>query len=138
LPEPPAEGLPPDQPMLPASEVIGDEAAAERGAETVVPGTPGAKHGGGEEVLRVEHLTKSFGPTHALRDINLTLHKGEVLGLLGDNGSGKSTLIKTITGFHKQDSGRMFLHDKPYEPKNVEDARAHGIDTVFQDLALID
>ena len=74
----------------------------------------------------------------ALRDVNLTLRKGEVLGLLGDNGSGKSTLIKIICGFQKQDGGQMLLHGEPYEPKSVDDARAHGIDTVFQDLALID
>jgi simple sugar transport system ATP-binding protein len=91
-----------------------------------------------DEVLRVEHISKSFGPTTALRDVNLHLRKGEVLGLLGDNGSGKSTLIKIICGFQKQDGGRMFLHGEPYEPKSVDDARAHGIDTVYQDLALID
>jgi simple sugar transport system ATP-binding protein len=66
------------------------------------------------------------------------LRKGEVLGLLGDNGAGKSTLIKTISGFQKQDSGRMLLHGKAYEPKSVDDARAQGIDTVYQDLALVD
>ncbi|MGD0452486.1 MAG: ATP-binding cassette domain-containing protein [Solirubrobacteraceae bacterium] len=101
---------------------------------------PRAASGGapGEEVLRVEHITKSFGATVALRDLSLTLRKGEVLGLLGDNGSGKSTLIKIICGFQKQDSGQMFLHGEPYEPKNVDDARARGIDTVFQDLALVD
>jgi ABC-type sugar transport system ATPase subunit len=92
----------------------------------------------GDEVLRVEHITKSFGPIAALSDLSLTLRRGEVLGLLGDNGSGKSTLIKIICGFQKQDSGEMFLHSEPYEPKNVDDARAHGIDTVFQDLALVD
>jgi simple sugar transport system ATP-binding protein len=91
-----------------------------------------------DDVLRVEHITKSFGPTTALRDINLHLRKGEVLGLLGDNGSGKSTLMKIICGFHKQDSGQMFLHGEPYEPKSVDDARAQGIDTVYQDLALVD
>ncbi len=92
----------------------------------------------GEEVLRVEHIAKSFGPITALRDLSLHLNKGEVLGLLGDNGSGKTTLIKTICGFHKQDSGRMFLRDEPYAPKSVDDARSHGIDTVYQDLALVD
>ena len=92
----------------------------------------------GDEVLRVEHIAKSFGPITALRDLSLHLNKGEVLGLLGDNGSGKSTLIKIICGFHKQDRGRMFLHGEPYEPKSVDDARAHGIDTVYQDLALVD
>lgn len=91
-----------------------------------------------DDVLRVEHITKSFGPTTALRDVNLHLRKGEVLGLLGDNGSGKSTLMKIICGFHKQDSGQMFLHGEPYEPKSVDDARAQGIDTVYQDLALVD
>jgi len=91
-----------------------------------------------QDVLRVEHIAKRFGPVTALRDITLHLKKGEVLGLLGDNGAGKSTLIKIICGFQKQDSGEMFLHGQPYAPKSVGDARAHGIETVYQDLALID
>jgi ABC-type sugar transport system ATPase subunit len=91
-----------------------------------------------DDVLRVEHIAKKFGPVTALRDVNIHLRKGEVLGLLGDNGAGKSTLIKIISGFQKQDAGRMFLHGAPYEPKSVDDARSKGIDTVYQDLALID
>jgi len=91
-----------------------------------------------DDVLRVEHIAKRFGPITALRDVNLHLRKGEVLGLLGDNGAGKSTLIKIICGFHKQDAGTMWLKGEPYEPKSVLDARGHGIDTVYQDLALID
>jgi simple sugar transport system ATP-binding protein len=91
-----------------------------------------------EDVLRVEHISKRFGPVTALRDVNLHLKKGEVLGLLGDNGAGKSTLIKILCGFQKQDGGKMLLRGQPYEPKSVDDARAKGIDTVFQDLALID
>ena len=91
-----------------------------------------------DDVLRVEHLAKSFGPITAVRDINLHLRKGEVLGLLGDNGAGKSTLIKILSGFHKPDSGTMWLKGEPYAPRSVLDARAHGIDTVYQDLALID
>jgi ABC-type sugar transport system ATPase subunit len=91
-----------------------------------------------DDVLRVEHIAKRFGPVTALRDINLHLKKGEVLGLLGDNGAGKSTLIKIMTGFQKQDSGKMFLRGQPYEPKSVDEARDKGVDTVFQDLALID
>ncbi len=101
--------------------------------EPVVPPTSAP-----DDVLRVEHIAKRFGPVTALRDVNLHLKKGEVLGLLGDNGAGKSTLIKILAGFQKQDSGEMFLHGKPYAPKNVDDGRAKGIDTVFQDLALID
>jgi simple sugar transport system ATP-binding protein len=91
-----------------------------------------------DDVLRVEHVTKSFGPITALRDINLHLRKGEVLGLLGDNGAGKSTLIKILCGFHKPDSGTMWLKGEPYAPRSVLDARQHGIDTVYQDLALVD
>jgi simple sugar transport system ATP-binding protein len=91
-----------------------------------------------DDVLRVERIAKRFGPVTALRDVNLHLKKGEVLGLLGDNGAGKSTLIKILCGFQKPDSGQMFLHGQPYEPKSVDDARAKGIETVYQDLALID
>jgi simple sugar transport system ATP-binding protein len=90
-----------------------------------------------DDVLRVEHVTKSFGPTTALRDINLHLRKGEVLGLLGDNGAGKSTLIKILSGFQKPDSGTMWVKGEPFAPKTVLEARSRGIDTVYQDLALI-
>jgi simple sugar transport system ATP-binding protein len=99
---------------------------------------PVSPHSSPDDVLRVEHIAKRFGPVTALRDVNLHLKKGEVLGLLGDNGAGKSTLIKIISGFQRQDSGKMFLHGEPYTPKGVDDARAKGIDTVYQDLALID
>ncbi len=101
--------------------------------EQVVPPTSAP-----DDVLRVEHIAKRFGPVTALRDVNLHLRKGEVLGLLGDNGAGKSTLIKILCGFQKQDSGEMFLHGEPYAPGSVDDARSRGIETVYQDLALID
>jgi len=61
-----------------------------------------------------------------------------VRGLLGDKGSGKSTLIKILCGYQKPDSGRMFLRGQPYEPRSVDEARDKGIETVYQDLALID
>jgi ABC-type sugar transport system ATPase subunit len=91
-----------------------------------------------DDLLRVEHIAKSFGPVTALRDVSLHLKKGEVLGLLGDNGAGKSTLIKILCGFQKQDAGSMWLKGEPYEPNGVENARSLGIDVVYQDLALID
>ena len=97
-----------------------------------------APSGAPDDVLRVEHVTKRFGPVVALRDINLHLRKGEVLGLLGDNGAGKSTLMKIICGFEKPDEGRLFLRGEPYEPRSVDHARSLGVDTVYQDLALID
>jgi simple sugar transport system ATP-binding protein len=102
------------------------------------PESAGAASPATDDVLRVEHISKRFGPVTALRDISLHLRRGEVLGLLGDNGAGKSTLIKILSGFQRQDSGEMFLHGQPYVPKSVDDARAKGIDTVYQDLALID
>jgi simple sugar transport system ATP-binding protein len=91
-----------------------------------------------EVVLQVEHVTKRFGPVVALRDVSLQLRKGEVLGLLGDNGAGKSTLMKIICGFEKPDAGSMTLRGEPYEPTSVDHARSLGIDTVYQDLALVD
>jgi simple sugar transport system ATP-binding protein len=91
-----------------------------------------------DDILRVEHITKRFGPVTALRDINMHLRKGEVLGLLGDNGAGKSTLMKIICGFQRPDEGQMFLRDEPYEPSSVDQARTLGIDAVYQDLALVD
>jgi ABC-type sugar transport system ATPase subunit len=91
-----------------------------------------------DDVLRIEHVSKRFGPVVALRDIDLHLREGEVLGLLGDNGAGKSTLMKIICGFEKPDEGRMLLRGEPYEPKSVDHARSLGIDTVYQDLALVD
>jgi ABC-type branched-subunit amino acid transport system ATPase component len=91
-----------------------------------------------DDVLRVEHVAKRFGATQALRDISMHLRKGEVLGLLGDNGAGKSTLIKIICGFHKPDTGSLWCKGEPFNPKSVDDARLRGVDTVFQDLALID
>src|ERR1700730_15578948 len=113
----------------------GDIAVADAGSAPVASGSPSV---GADDVLRVEHIAKRFGPVTALQDVSLHLKKGEVLGLLGDNGAGKSTLIKIISGFQKPDAGRMFLQGQPYEPRSVDDARAKGIDTVYQDLALID
>jgi len=89
------------------------------------------------EVLRVENVAKRFGPVTALRDVNLHLEQGEVLGLLGDNGAGKSTLIKILCGYHKPDSGTLYLNGEPVELSSVIQARKLGIDTVYQDLALI-
>jgi simple sugar transport system ATP-binding protein len=87
--------------------------------------------------MRVEHVGKRFGATIALRDISMHLRKGEVLGLLGDNGAGKSTLIKILAGFQKPDTGSLWVKGDAYNPRSVEEARSRGIDTVFQDLALI-
>src|SRR5256885_9013761 len=90
-----------------------------------------------DDVLRVEHIAKRFGPVTALRDINLHVRKGEILGLLGDNGAGKSTLIKILTGYHAPDEGQLSFEGEPVTLRSVVHARSLGIETVFQDLALI-
>ena len=90
-----------------------------------------------EDVLRVEGVQKRFGPVTALRNIDLHLGKGEVLGLLGDNGAGKSTLIKIISGFQKPDEGRLVVKGEETELRSVDHARSLGIDCVYQDLALV-
>lgn len=90
-----------------------------------------------EEVLRTEHVSKSFGRVTALRDASIRLARGEVLGLLGDNGAGKSTLMKILTGFHKPDSGKVYFQGEEIELRSVSHARSLGIEPVYQDLALI-
>jgi ABC-type sugar transport system ATPase subunit len=89
------------------------------------------------DVLSVEHVAKSFGPVKALRDVSLRLRKGEVLGLIGDNGAGKSTLVKILSGFFRPDAGKISVHGDAVELRSVIHARSLGIDTVYQDLALI-
>ena len=100
--------------------------------------TDPTRHGAnGTPVLEVRDVTKSFGALAVLRGIDLTLRQGEVLGLVGDNGAGKSTLVKILSGFHRADRGQVLLAGDPVSFSSVEDARAHGIETVYQDLALI-
>jgi ABC-type multidrug transport system ATPase subunit len=89
------------------------------------------------EALRVEHVAKRFGGVTALADVNLRLAKGEVLGLIGDNGAGKSTLIKILCGFHQPDAGKVFVAGEEVVLRSVDHARTLGIDTVYQDLALV-
>ena len=88
-------------------------------------------------ILEAEHLSKRFGAVTALTDVSLRLHRGEVLGLVGDNGAGKSTLIKILCGFHKPDSGTYLFDGKPVHLSSPLEARALGIQTVYQDLALV-
>ena len=89
------------------------------------------------DVLLAEHISKRFGAVTALRDVNLHLAQGEVLGLIGDNGAGKSTLLKILCGFQQPTTGRILLHGQEVTFKSVDHARSLGIDAVYQDLALI-
>src|SRR5437660_8411331 len=89
------------------------------------------------DVIRAEHIVKSYGAVKALRDINMHLNKGEILGLVGDNGAGKSTLIKILTGFIQPDEGKIFINGEEVRLRSVSHARSLGIETVYQDLALV-
>lgn len=89
------------------------------------------------DAIRTEHIVKRFGAVTALRDVSMHLRKGEVLGLVGDNGAGKSTLIKILTGFVQPDGGEIFVNDEPVKLRSVTYARSLGIETVYQDLALV-
>ena len=88
-------------------------------------------------ILEMRHISKSFGAVTALVDASIRLHRGEVLALVGDNGAGKSTLIKILSGFHQPDGGSIILNGKEVHFASPREARANGIETVYQDLALI-
>jgi ABC-type sugar transport system ATPase subunit len=92
---------------------------------------------GDSDALRAEGIVKRFGALTALDGVDLHVRNGEVLGLIGDNGAGKSTLIKIITGFHRPDAGRLLIDGDEVNLRSVSQARALGIQTVFQDLALV-
>ena len=91
----------------------------------------------GEEILRIEGVSKSFGPTLANRDINLVLKRGTLVGLAGENGSGKSTLASMVCGMQRKDSGKFFKDGKEYDPHNPQDAADHGIAMVVQELGVV-
>ncbi|TGS14334.1 sugar ABC transporter ATP-binding protein [Mesorhizobium sp. M2E.F.Ca.ET.209.01.1.1] len=104
--------------------------------------TPSPLHRHGSDadrpVLSVTGATKRFGSVLALSGIDVTVRRGEILCLLGDNGAGKSTLIKCISGVHHLDSGSIEIDGVVTPMRSPAEARAAGIETVYQDLALFD
>lgn len=86
----------------------------------------------------MRHISKSFGGVHAVRDVSIDLYPGEVLGLLGHNGAGKSTLIKILSGAYTADEGEILVGGQPVTIRNPRDAKAHGVETIYQALALAD
>lgn len=87
-------------------------------------------------LLKLEGVNKWFGKIHCLQDINFSACRAETIGLVGDNGAGKSTLIKIISGYHHADSGSIFWEGKKVNVTCPKDARALGVETVYQDQAL--
>ena len=83
-------------------------------------------------------ICKYFGGVHALEGVDFELYPNEILALVGDNGAGKSTLIKVIAGVHTPDSGEIYIDGRKVEIQSPQGARKLGIETVYQELALVD
>lgn len=88
-------------------------------------------------LIEMREITKSFGAIQALRGADLKLMPNEVLGLVGDNAAGKSTLMKTLTGVYRPDSGEILFEGKPVIFDSPRASRAHGIEMIYQNLALV-
>ena len=88
-------------------------------------------------LLEVDAISKYYGNIVALKDISAHVDGGEVTCILGDNGAGKSSLIKILSGVHRADAGRMLVDGEEVHFASPRDARAHGIATVYQDLAMV-
>jgi simple sugar transport system ATP-binding protein len=89
-----------------------------------------------EPILEARDLVKRYGSVEALRGASFSAHAGEVVALIGDNGAGKSTLVKCLSGVERPDSGEILLDGKVVTLDSPTAARAHGIETVYQDLAI--
>jgi simple sugar transport system ATP-binding protein len=90
-----------------------------------------------ERVLEARDVRKSFGAISVLKGVSMHLGRGEVLGLVGDNGAGKSTLIKILSGYHAPDAGEILIYGSPLRFHSPADSRAAGVETVYQDLGLV-
>lgn len=91
-----------------------------------------------EPILELKHITKSFGSVLAVDDVSFEVGWGEIVGLVGDNGAGKSTIIRMIAGVYTPDSGEIVVRGKRMTQWDVKTARACGIETVYQDRALVE
>ena len=85
----------------------------------------------------MERINKFFGRVQALSDVTLAVRRKEIVGLLGDNGAGKSTLIKILSGALRADTGDIYLRGNRVDIRNTTDAMAYGIETIYQDSALV-
>ena len=85
-----------------------------------------------EVILQMKGINKTFGTNRVLTDVDLTLHRGEVLGLLGENGAGKSTLMKILTGIYPKDSGDIYVEGREVHINNADDGKKNGIRIIHQ------
>jgi len=132
----------PDRDALEQSIIVADETgppgavAMTNGATTARRDQPSARPT--TPVVALRDVTMTFQSVTALRDISIEAYAGKVLALLGDNGAGKSTLIKVLSGVYQPTSGSVEVDGRPIRLHSAHDARAAGISTVFQDLAVCD
>ena len=89
-------------------------------------------------LLALREVTKSFGAVQALKGVSFDIFPGEIVALVGDNGAGKSTLVKILSGVHKQTTGELLLDGNAAHFASPSEAMAAGVETVYQDLALIE
>ncbi len=94
------------------------------------------KQTGSAPLVEMRRITKTFGAVQALSNVNLTLHPGEILGLVGDNSAGKSTLMKILTGAYQRDSGEIRVEGRPVHFRSPHESRDAGIEMIYQDFAL--
>ncbi|UVC08593.1 sugar ABC transporter ATP-binding protein [Rhizobium sp. TH2] len=88
-------------------------------------------------IIECRNLQKWYSGVHALKNVSLTIHPGESVGLVGDNGAGKSTLIKILSGVHHQDDGQIFIEGKEVHFRSPKDAMNHGLETIYQYNSMI-
>lgn len=88
-------------------------------------------------LVQMKNISKSYGRVHALENVHLTVNEREIVGLLGDNGAGKSTLIKILSGAVPASSGAIFIRGARADIKSTADAISYGIETIYQDSALV-
>jgi D-xylose transport system ATP-binding protein len=99
---------------------------------------PTAPARSGTPIVEMRNINVAFGGVHAVRDVSIDLYPGEVVGLVGGNGAGKSTLTKVLSGAQVADSGEVWINGQKVEIENPRDAKAYGIECIYQTLALAD
>jgi D-xylose transport system ATP-binding protein len=92
----------------------------------------------GPPLLEMRNIRVAFGGVHAVDNVSIDVHEGEVMGLVGGNGAGKSTLMRALSGAHKADSGEILIEGQPKAISNPRDAKAFNIECIYQTLALAD
>jgi D-xylose transport system ATP-binding protein len=105
---------------------------------TDAPAAPRSSQVGSVPLLEMRDIRVAFGGVHAVDGVTVDLNAGEVVALVGGNGAGKSTLMHTLSGAHPADSGQIFINGEPVTIHVPRDAQKHGIETIYQKLALAD